>query len=174
MADPPSELLGFDNPPGCYHPLWDEEIPLGERQAAFGKWVSSYFEHSAEALSSRDATLLNQRNPSSRTPTLENMTHEELLSIRDIRVGPKCDTIMTETPFQEVHQQNLHQALFESDPNVGEWGIQNIWHIYGDKSLWNIIYSVWGLEERDLYNRRILFQGIEGANHLVNILFLPM
>lgn len=135
MADPPSELLGFDNPPECYHPLWDEEIPLGERNAAFGRWAASYFEHGQEAIASKDATLLNQRIPSSRMPTTDAMSQEELLSISDFRVGPKCDTIMTEPPFHDVHRENVHKAMFDSDPNVSKWGIQNIWHIYGDKAL---------------------------------------
>lgn len=165
FSDAPSMNLGIEDPPNGYLPLWDNDLPDEARVPATAKFISGFFDHPADALATRDVSRLNYRLPYSRTPTIEKIPLEVLLSITDFEPGSKCENIISEPPFRDVHQANVDKAFFDSDSSMNKWGI-NVWCIYGIESHWPMIYAAWALEEKDS-NKRIKFRPIEGANHFV-------
>ncbi|KAH9475299.1 hypothetical protein JR316_0012410 [Psilocybe cubensis] len=167
IADPPFQVLGLDSPPEYYSPLWDDDIPEGDRGSAFAHWISSYFNHDMEALAQRDPSKLNKRHPSSKKPTAERMTIDELVAVTDFRPGPKCDTAFGGPGYHTAQRLNYQNALFGAAPNSRNWHLRNVVHLYGVESAWSIIYTVWVLEDEDKTTKRIEFKAIQGVNHFM-------
>uniref|UniRef100_A0A8H7XP57 AB hydrolase-1 domain-containing protein n=1 Tax=Psilocybe cubensis TaxID=181762 RepID=A0A8H7XP57_PSICU len=171
-GDPPFQVLGLDSPPEYYSPLWDDDIPEGDRGSAFAHWISSYFNHDMEALAQRDPSKLNKRHPSSKKPTAERMTIDELVAVTDFRPGPKCDTAFGGPGYHTAQRLNYQNALFGAAPNSRNWHLRNVVHLYGVESAWSIIYTVWVLEDEDKTTKRIEFKAIQGVNHFVGPVLL--
>ncbi|THH03630.1 hypothetical protein EW145_g6131 [Phellinidium pouzarii] len=81
-------FLGYEPPPGAYHPLWDPDIPGPLKGAAIDRWFTSYFSHPYflssskgpfPSLSLETLKLRTPRSPMKR-PTCENRTPEESLA----------------------------------------------------------------------------------------------
>lgn len=159
--------IGLENPPNGYLPLWNNNLSEEVRGPATVKFISSFFDHDATSVAKRDVSGLNYCSPSSRTPTIEKIPLEGLLSITDFSAGPKCENIISDPSFNGIHQANVYKALFDLESSTVNWGIE-IWCIYGSQSHWPMIYAAWDLEEKDQKaNKRIKFKAIEGANHFV-------
>ncbi|KAH9475306.1 hypothetical protein JR316_0012417 [Psilocybe cubensis] len=163
----PSYILGIDNPPGFYLPLWDYDLPEEQRGPMFSTYVSSCFDHGADVLATRDKARLNYRNPTPGTSTIDKMTQEEILSSTNFLAGPKCDTFFLEHSYYGIHRTNLRKALLDDVSSVDKWGM-NVWHIYGDSCSWSVVLSPWVLEEQCLKaNKKINFRAIKGTNHFL-------
>ncbi|KAJ7910246.1 Alpha/Beta hydrolase protein [Mycena leptocephala] len=168
LWDPPFHALGIADPPNSYIPLHDQDLPPEARGPAFGKWVSSYFNHGD--LSLRDPDKFNYRIPDpSRKPTFEDMSFDELLKMADFSVGLKCDTILLEPPFASQVSAAVNRALF--DPEIrAAWHNTQVSYMYGVANPGNVHFGVWNIEERVKEargNAPIVFYPIEGANHFV-------
>ncbi|KAH9475305.1 hypothetical protein JR316_0012416 [Psilocybe cubensis] len=163
----PSYILGIESPPGSYVPLWDYDLPEEDRGPVFGTYISSFFDHGTDVLAGHNIPLLNHRNPTPGTSTIEKMTQEEILSSTNFLVGPKCDTIVLEPPYYGTHRTNLRKALLDDISSVDKWGM-DVWHIYGDSCSWNVVLSPWILEEQCLKaNKKVHFRTIADANHFL-------
>ncbi|KAF8215076.1 hypothetical protein K438DRAFT_1955069 [Mycena galopus ATCC 62051] len=168
LWDPPSQALGMPSPPKGYIPLYDQDLAPAARGLAFGKWVTSYFTHGD--LSTRDPDQLNYRDTDpSRKPTFDDTPIEELLSIVDMSVGDKCDTILVEPPFAAVLSALTEKALF--DPEIrAAWRGTKVSYMYATATSWNGYLALWDIERRveaAQGNAPIAFRLIQGANHFV-------
>jgi hypothetical protein len=146
-----------------------KDIPEEERAAFFPKYVSSYYKHGD--LSSREFSQLEQVvGDTSRKPTTETMTPEELQSIIDFVPAAKCEIVFIESPsFLSLNRKQAAKAFF--DPQVREaWGGQLVSCVYCENSIWNAIYAAWNLEKEDKASE-IKFKPIPNANHFVRRLF---
>lgn len=160
-------------PPGGYSPLSDNDIPQDARGLAFTNWVASYFKHGD--LSSRDFSQLKLRETdTSKKPTTDTISPEELSTITDFVPGPKCETTQVHIKFSSVFTNQTAKALL--DPQVREdWGRLPVWYIYCEASSWNVHYAVWHLEEKvECSQSEISFKLIPGANHFVRSYFDPI
>ena len=148
-----------------YTPLSDHDIAEEARGPAFAKWVSSYFDHGD--LNSRDFSQLKQREAgTSKKPTTDTISLEELSTITDLVPGVKCDTFIIISPtFSTVLAAQTTKALF--DPQIRkDWGGNPVSFVYGEASTWNIQYAAWNLEKH-VEASAINFKAIPGANHFV-------
>ncbi|KAK7039325.1 AB hydrolase-1 domain-containing protein [Favolaschia claudopus] len=166
--NPPSKALGIADPPKAYTPLHDQDLPPADRIPAFGKWVSSYYVHSA--LTTHDPDQLNYRDADpSRKATFEDMPVKELLTVVDFTVGDKCDTPLLEPPFTSVLASSTRKALF--DPEIRDaWGDVKIVHLYGQADVWSSLFAVWNMEkwvEEAQGRAPITFRSNEGVNHFI-------
>jgi hypothetical protein len=145
-----------------------KDIPDEALGPAFAKWVSSYYKHGD--LSSRDFSQLEQREgDTSKKPTTDTMSLEELLNITDF--GPvKSETVLLESErFLTIYVKQTTKALF--DPQIREdWGKHPVWFVYCEASIWNVHYTAWNLEEMDKASE-IKFKPVPGANHFVRRFF---
>jgi len=163
FLDPPFQGLGAPDPPDPYNPLWDDDIPAEARGPAFGKWVGSYFHH--HDLQSRDVSTLSRWAPNaSKKPTVERMTPEELSSVASFESSARFETVLVEPAFGTFLAAQMQKALLDS--NIREmWGNPQVWHVYGEASIWNSVYASWWLEEKAGTSKDIRFKALDGANH---------
>ena len=107
----------------------------------------------------------------SKTPTIETISQEELLTITDFIPGTHAETgILSEIEFSSVLDKQMMKALH--DPQVREdWGGHPVWLVYGEATAWNILYGAWELEKRV---SDVNFKSIPGANHFVCRFFLSV
>jgi len=137
-----------------------------ERQAAFGKWVTSFFAHGD--LSTKDFSQFELRTPIATKPNTEStFTPEEK------------DRIYDQSGYDEV---GLVSAFFGSDFPVRyaqEVFVQNtellapkITVLYCEESVWECIYSSWVIEEvcekareEGKTPREFTVRSIKEANH---------
>ena len=169
--DSPGQSLGIPAPSDGYCPLWDNDIPQEARGPPFVKWISSYFKHGD--LSSRDFYQLAQREvDTSKTPTIETIPQEELLTITDFVPGIHAETgILSEIEFSSILDKQTMKALL--DPQVREdWGGHPVWLLYGEATAWNILHGAWELEKK-FKASDVNFKSIPGANHFVRRFFCP-
>jgi hypothetical protein len=150
-------------------PVWDPSMTPQERDAAFGPWVSGYFQHGDQSL--QEYHNLNQRDfdTNVRKPTVASMTDEEIHSTTDSISGVKSDTpIILPGPFETVHHNQAHSALFDPETRK-EWPRLKICMMYCENTLWIIIYAMWWLKAR-AHQGEIDFELIADANHFVSTL----
>ena len=142
-----------------------KDIPDEARGPAFAKWVSSYYNHGD--LSSQDFSQLKQREgDTSKKPTTDTISLEELLNIIDFGPVANCETSLLESEhFLSIYVKQTTKALF--DPQIREdWGEHPVWFVYCEASIWNVHYTAWNLEKLDKASE-INFKSIPGANHFV-------
>ncbi|KAJ7618386.1 hypothetical protein FB45DRAFT_1063059 [Roridomyces roridus] len=168
MWDPPVMPLGMPLPPHSYMPLYDEKLTPAARASTFATWVGSYFAHGD--LSTRDLSQLGY-HPTSKPGTFDHMPQEEHLSVVDLSVGDKCDTILTQEPFAAILTAQTNQALF--DPVIRTaWNEPRVVNLYGAANAGFVYSAIWTLQDRlevaaEKERVPIEFRCIEGANHFV-------
>ncbi|KAF9484137.1 alpha/beta-hydrolase [Pholiota conissans] len=164
--DAPNVALGIPFQEGSYSPLADPNIPPQERIDAFKIWVSGYFQHGD--LSKKDFAQLNQRDfeTNARKPTVSTMSPEESTSIFDGLTGAEFDgPVISPGNFEGILRSLTSKALF--DPEIRhEWSRLRIHFMYGEKTIWLVISSMWELEER-ARQAGIDYEFVTGANHFL-------
>lgn len=160
-----------------YSPFLDASIPEEKRGVAFCEWISSYFTHPIEGLTSGDPVALNQNAPSTTKPSaMSGFTAEQHTAILDYKPPLRGDTAYYEIDPQ-VNEGILRNAFTQPD-SPGAWPDVPVKLLWGDETAWSVIYS-----ERKL--GRLILQLLEenkggwvrsyksvclpGGNHFVSI-----
>ncbi|KIJ52567.1 hypothetical protein M422DRAFT_156437 [Sphaerobolus stellatus SS14] len=181
IYDPPHHALGFPTPAGAYNPLFDEEIPLDQRQGKFSEWVSAYYLHPASVRDSKTPfnniiNVLEQKvSETSKPPTLTRIPPADLAKGLT-RVTPEvADDFLLLDQARSIHKAIRIRALFGNHnegnarlifPNVG------ISYVWGTESIWEAVFAMKGVQEETVnppaYHylaRTVKFFAIEGGNH---------
>lgn len=168
-TDPPSVIHGIADPPtGGWNPLYDESITLEERKQAFAQWAAQYYPH--KDLDKKDCHNLLYKMPTPVKPaTFTGMSFEELLTKVDLTAGENGDYRILAKHFQPVTGIVRELSLFNSNIRSA-WGKVPFIVLYGEESMYNIIWAVWKLEEESAKSGLPLkFKSMPGANHFVSL-----
>ena len=141
-----------------------KDIPEEDRAAFFPKWVSSYYKHGDT--STRDFSQLEQlQGDTSRKPTTETISPEEIKTIIDFGPGVKYEMVFIESSFIPINHKLTMKALF--DPRIREaWGDRHVSCVYCEDSIWMVHYAAWNLE-KEVKASEVKFKLVPGANHFV-------
>ncbi|KAG6878161.1 hypothetical protein C0992_008538 [Termitomyces sp. T32_za158] len=112
-SDPAPIVLGLPTPDQNWTPLLDTYVPEGLRLAAFGQWVTGYYDHGD--LAKRDLSTLSWVIPSaSRIPTFFNIPAEKLAQVS--RYG---NDGFSDLPYM-IHFMPQFQAVYRKVVNDPE------------------------------------------------------
>jgi hypothetical protein len=119
--DTPSSSFGFPLLT-LYHPLTEDSVPMSERVPRFERWVSAYYDHSAEALDTHDTSLLDisplpYPTPSSmadRPATLEDMDPAEKQAMSWPKPITSSELFLYTMP-PEILLEHTRLALMDKD-----------------------------------------------------------
>jgi len=163
--DPPSIIMGIDDPPtGAWTPLYDYALSPEKRAEAFGKWLALHFPH--PNLASRDpTTLIYKLDDPVKPPSFSNVPLEKFLTMVDFTANARGEYAMGEEYYRSIMFERLRRAFL--DPSVRKlWKNAKFCCIYGEESPWNVQWAVWSMEklvkEKEL---KVYFEPMEGANH---------
>lgn len=177
MKDASSIIVGFQDPPVAYVPLFDPTIPPEDLPRALGLWLSSYWPHSE----SDDGTFeFEQQSPlTDPLPTIFNMTPADLEVINSpeasVPGGPDA-SLINAFQFNGNGRSAMRIAALYPEP-----GTQNGWekvewrYIWCDRSPWIMPYGAAAMRE-ELANakkagrqtRKVVTVRWRGANHQVS------
>ncbi|KAI0359970.1 hypothetical protein OH77DRAFT_1446728 [Trametes cingulata] len=177
LFDPPYHSLGYPPPePPLYNPLFDEELPLEDREGAFTKWVSGYYVH-GDTLDTleRRAYLL------SPPPTLSTLTSEDVQRTLCLPPGEPggSDQVLLHTAIGVgLFGMQRDQALYLPAPGTpiegDAWPDVEVRHVLGERSICEAIWGAMMLRKeveagyaQGLPIRRVRMVSIKGANHFV-------
>ncbi|KAF4611545.1 hypothetical protein D9613_003852 [Agrocybe pediades] len=152
MWDPPSQAIGAPEPPKAYMPLWDLSYPPEDRRPKFAIWVSSYFKHPPNPTHDPNALLyLQSESDASRKPTIAGLTPEEVASMLEVTAGDHSETKMLERDWLGATLRQMMKAVFSSEVRRA-WasttsGGVGFYLLYGDESVWNVVYAAWYIED---------------------------
>ncbi|KIJ45941.1 hypothetical protein M422DRAFT_166044 [Sphaerobolus stellatus SS14] len=171
LWDPPSAALGTLAPEVAWEPpVFDESIPLEQRNAAFVVWVSGYWNH--QNLASHDFAQINCRDhvsDSGLKPTIVSLAESQaLVSVADPTAGDKGENILVWDFYRKIIHKIARKAFL--DPKIREmWSNAKFWNILCTMSPWNIVHGTWVLQdlmkERGDVENPMKFKQIENANH---------
>ena len=192
--DLPNNCLGYPQPEGYYHPLEDTSIHERIRGIAFGKWVSSYYEHPAYAAGpdsnaqnhtksafprgNREMDALQLRAPkkAARPCTLDRLTPRDLLDSVDIAPGTRSEWAMWRLPSPVLHAQKCNAIFLPDEDSLKPLPKLRIRVLCGLASLWVVQWETWAFEEEYLKwqdegkaVRPVKFVPVEDANHFVSL-----
>ena len=137
--------------------------------------VSSYFKHGTNPNHDLDSLLYRWECDPSKKSTIETMSKEELASMLAVTAGHHSETRMIDRDNLPVTNKQMMKALFNKEvrrlwPNTG------FYLLYGDESVWNVIYGAWYIEDKikDISGKnegdfKITIRVQEGANHFVSV-----
>lgn len=164
FPEPPNPILGLPMPPKVWFYDLDTTIPADQRRRMGTIWISSYFDHGD--LSTHDLDAITYINPSLyRTPTIYNMTREEIAAILD-------DTIDELRPMmfctEQAHETYL-KVCFDSSTK------ERLPHLRihvtcGTRGPSFSPSSFWLLkaDDKERGGGHIVFREVEGVNHFVS------
>ncbi|KAH8114764.1 hypothetical protein DFH11DRAFT_1508701 [Phellopilus nigrolimitatus] len=183
LYDIQNTYLGYPSPEGAYSPFSDPEIPQDMVDAAFAKWISSYYAHPAYSDISAGGTspgcsieTLQDRTPGNpyRSCTTDTLTAEELFLVTDLAPAARSEQKMVwNIQLPTFHDQARRALLFRDNeyllPEL------NICSVYGLASEWDVQWAVWELEKdytrwraEGIRVRPVKFMPVEGGNHFVS------
>ncbi|KAF4612537.1 hypothetical protein D9613_012770 [Agrocybe pediades] len=165
LWDPPIHALGAPDIPDRYIPLWDSSIQESQRGTIFATWLSSYFAH--KDISSRDLDDLSLREPDhSKSPTIQNMTLDELSSMIELTSKGEHDyeSIMVMSGFMPAVYRHTTKALFDRPEELPLTKLPVV-HLLGACATWNIIYSAWFLQD--------MVSQLNGAQDPIKLKIMP-
>ena len=166
----------------------DPDIPERMKGIAFGRWVSSYYNHPCyddpydpSHASQKSMSSLQTRMPAEgaeyKRPTNETYSMEELLASLDQRPDIRSERAYMGIIDGAVLYENGGGSLLipERERSSGVEPI-SMRFIYGLSSVWSVQWAIWELE-KDLAKRREAGQDVRdvrtmpvvGANHFVSI-----
>ncbi|KAI0776698.1 hypothetical protein BD413DRAFT_522025 [Trametes elegans] len=174
FLDGPALILGYPYPENPYHPLFDEEIPVPERETAFALWVSGYYTHG-----DTPDTLERKKFVSDPPPTFKALTQEEKDAAMCLAPGAPggADLLLLNTGLKV----GLFGALWKPVLYLAEGGEGDAWrdvevcYVSCERSVWDMPWGIMcltkELEEaraqgKRTRNVRTVF--IKGANHFVS------
>jgi hypothetical protein len=115
---------------------------------------------------------LDQIGDSSREPTTETMTPEELSSVLDFTPFSQFELPLLSLSSIALSNQMTNALV---DPQVRkDWGGIPVWYVVGDSNVVPIQTAYWLLEEKigsQVANQLINFKLIKDANHFVSFMF---
>lgn len=173
--DPPYLAFGYPPSDNQYNPLFDDDIPLNDREKAFTNWVSGYYVHG-----DTPETLELKTPLQSPSPTLSTLTPEEIGRTLCLPPGAPggSDSMLLDLGLK----LGLFSSLRESGlymPKEGQsgdaWDSVEVRYISCERSVWEMPWGTSLLKKeieaaqvRSLPMRTIRFVFVRGANHFVS------
>nr|GAT50171.1 predicted protein [Mycena chlorophos] len=173
----PSFVFGIPPAENLLVPHTDPAIPPAEKDTAFAKWVSAFFEHPGD-LSTHELSALTYpaplNPPPDKKPTILRMTRDEVESVVNLAPGPRYDDFISFPPYAGILAAQAQRALWNAETRKA-WVRMNeprsggLWAIYATADCWSTIQAGWVLEEaaKDHPGLPMRFQVLEGANHFL-------
>ncbi|KAI0635835.1 alpha/beta-hydrolase [Trametes polyzona] len=171
FLDPPYRLLGYPSAEGgLYDPLFEDDIPLEERESVFAHWVSGYFEHGSTPETLSLKTPL--EHPS---PTLSRLTPEEVASVLCHPPGEPdgSDALVLHRGIEVGLWRSLRLAAL-ADRGRDGWGRVEVRAVTCERSICDCLWArmcllkeVEDARAKGLPVRDVHFVLIKGANHFV-------
>ncbi|KAI0031676.1 hypothetical protein K488DRAFT_51557 [Vararia minispora EC-137] len=153
--DTPSTSFGLPQL-SQYHPLTEESIPTSERVPRFERWVSAYYTHSIDALTSHDTSLLDLSplpypappSKEGQPPTLEAMDAADKQSISWPGPIGSSELFLFTMPPQVLYE-HTRLALFDAEAAkvLPRCRFILVWSTQGG---WTTISAAWDIER--IYN----------------------
>ncbi|KZV75124.1 hypothetical protein PENSPDRAFT_600428 [Peniophora sp. CONT] len=158
--DAPGASFGLP-PPTTYHPLTEDEVPVPDRLSRFEQWVSAYYTHSPEAMSTHDVTLLDlspmayptPEDNADRAPTLFAMDPEAKAAISWPAPLATSELYLFTMPSEIVFEHTRRAILDESTAKtLPRCKFVLIWSGRGS---WASVAGAWGVERlRNDYDKQ--------------------
>ncbi|KZT65133.1 hypothetical protein DAEQUDRAFT_697601 [Daedalea quercina L-15889] len=164
---------------GLYSPTRDPNIPVEERVAAFGHWVSGYYAHSPDVLAAFPSLTLDEirkgiaqrpleNPPSYHIASVVNMSAEVLSEMTDPEVV-RCSHLLYNNVDPAVYKGNLDATLLDAST----WPRVRVSLVWCDMSPPETLVSTWYLakevqERWPQGARKITLVRFEGANHFAH------
>ncbi|KAG6867682.1 hypothetical protein C0993_012450 [Termitomyces sp. T159_Od127] len=170
IYDPAPIVLGLPTPDQNWTPFLDTYVPEGLRLAAFGQWVTGYFDHGD--LAKRDPSTLSWVLPSaSRIPTFFNIPAEKFAEIS--RYGNDGSS---DLPYMIHFMPQLKSAYRKvlDDPEVlNIFPLLKLVLLVGEQSGAFAISGMWAVEDdqKKSNGSQSKIKLVNGANHFVRTTF---
>ncbi|PPQ75056.1 hypothetical protein CVT26_012058 [Gymnopilus dilepis] len=165
LWEPAAVTLGLENPPsGDWIPLFDETIPPEKRGQALMEWLNQYYPH--PNLFKKDCyTLIYKLEKPVKPASFSDIPLEEFFAKLDVTAGDRGDNNVADKFFQPALKKIRELAL--CDPSIREaWGNIPFNVIYGEQSVYTIVWAVWQLEaEARMTGLPLRIKSMPGANH---------
>ncbi|EKM52062.1 uncharacterized protein PHACADRAFT_212658 [Phanerochaete carnosa HHB-10118-sp] len=139
--DPPSGLYGADLDVGQLPPYSDPAIPVGDKPAAFGNWVTGYFTAVSDLAHITPENLLNRKEE--QLPTLRAMSPDDSERIFEPGNLVRLPVAISHVP-QSVYERHFRRTFLDADvvlPGV------NIVALWCDRSVYTMVWSAKVLHE---------------------------
>ncbi|GBE81373.1 hypothetical protein SCP_0311000 [Sparassis crispa] len=180
LFDAPFQVFGIAYPSleELYNPLRDHSIPAEKKAEKFADWVSGYFAHSTQILSSLSSLSLLTREelfsglaqtplsdpPPEHLPTIARMSSAEIEGTADYAGAPRSHVHLVEIA-PTVFATNLRAALGDAT----RWPHLRTVIVWCDQSLNEVAFAAWelaGMLKRwSDVRRKVEIKRMVGANH---------
>jgi hypothetical protein len=167
LPEPAPIILGLPTPEQNWAPLIDTSIPEHLRLAAFGQWVTAYFDHGD--LSKRDLSTISWVLPATdRIPTIFNIPSVKLKEMECY--GAEA---FTDLPFLfhfENQLKSSYRKTFYDPETIKLFPKMDITILSGDRTGGFGLAALWAVQDDEKVNggeKHIAFKIINDANHFV-------
>ncbi|KLO13387.1 hypothetical protein SCHPADRAFT_828048 [Schizopora paradoxa] len=170
--------MGYESPPGAYHPLTSTKVHSKDTPTIFHDFIWTYYQH--PSLEERKLSDLHMKPPEGDEHTKSFFSPEELAACTD-----KTPANRSEIQFYPTHKaitpvlrdQFKNTVLLDSHCTLSHL---NVRFLACTATIWTILWGMWVAEEevnqwkvKGESMRPVTFEWANGENHFVSILLSP-